>query len=154
MNNGFAYRPFCAIHHGDTSIFAADPSLAQRTLLLVWPGQADLNPHVDSEVGHTCASTWLLPLIRRRLLSPHQLDNHPDQSNVARWIAQGSPAGWEAAALHAYLEAGGQTVVYVGEREEKIDAAIGSRPDVGVSASRAFQVRCFYTESCAAAHHN
>ena len=49
------------------------------------------------------------------------------------------PPGWETACLNAYLEAGGQTVVYVGEREEAIDKVAGTAPDTGVSASKAFQ---------------
>ena len=38
LANGFCYRQFCDVHSGDSSIFAADQSLAQRTLLLIWPG--------------------------------------------------------------------------------------------------------------------
>jgi len=100
--NGFAYRPFCAVHRADSSLFAADPSLASRTLLIAWPGQHD---------------------------APSQND-----------ASEGAPAGWEAGCLNSYIEAGGQQVVYVGEREEKVNAAVGSRQDVGVSASRPFQV--------------
>ena len=50
------------------------------------------------------------------------------------------PPGWETACLNAYLEAGGQTVVYVGEREEAIEKVAGTAPDTGVSASKAFSV--------------
>ena len=99
--NGYAYRPFCPVHRADTTLFAVDPTLAERTLLIGWPtGQDDVGGNGE----------------------------------------EGAPAGWEAACLHSYMEAGGQQVIYVGEREEKVDAAIGSRQDVGVSASRAFQV--------------
>jgi hypothetical protein len=81
--NGFAYRPFCAVHRADSSLFAADPSLASRTLLIAWPGQHD---------------------------APSQND-----------ASEGAPAGWEAGCLNSYIEAGGQQVVYVGEREEKVN---------------------------------
>jgi hypothetical protein len=49
-------------------------------------------------------------------------------------------ASWEAQCLSSYMQAGGQTVVYVGEREECIKAKPGTAPDCGVSASREFQV--------------
>jgi len=98
LNNGFAYRPFTEVRQGDASLFATDDSLARRTLLLVWPGQADVGPRDEAE------------------------------------------SGWEAHCLRSYLEAGGQTVVYVGEREEAVQAKPGTAPDCGVSASRTFQV--------------
>lgn len=49
-------------------------------------------------------------------------------------------SGWEAHCLRSYMEAGGQTVIYVGEREESVKARAGTAPDCGVSASRTFQV--------------
>jgi hypothetical protein len=45
-----------------------------------------------------------------------------------------SQAVWDADCLHAYTIAGGQDVVYVGERQENL---VGS--DVGLSSTRAFQ---------------
>ena len=38
---------------------------------------------------------------------------------------EGAPAGWETGCLHSYLEAGGQQVVFVGEREANVSAAVG-----------------------------
>ena len=103
LSNGFAYRQFCDVRKGDSSLFTTDASLAARTLLLVWPGQFDeKSPHE----------------------SPHEE----------------IPSGWEAECLSEYMKAGGQTVVYVGEREESVTARPGTAPDCGVSASKAFQV--------------
>ena len=68
---------------------------------------------------------------------PGQFDSPPEIE-----LADGStvaPPGWEAACLSSYLDNGGQTVVYVGEREETIERAVGTKPDTGVSASKAFQ---------------
>lgn len=47
--------------------------------------------------------------------------------------------GWETKCLQEYLAAGGQTIVYVGEREEKIETPIGQPTDVGTTSSRSFQ---------------
>ena len=80
-----------------------------------WPPHAPADP---SLAARTLLIGW-----------PGQHDEAPPSDG------DGAPAGWETACLHSYLEAGGQQVVYVGEREECIDAAVGSRPDGGVRAS-------------------
>jgi len=49
------------------------------------------------------------------------------------------PPVWDAECVASYLRAGGRTVVYVGEREERVAVQEGSPPDCGASASRAFQ---------------
>ena len=57
-------------------------------------------------------------------------------------LADGStvaPPGWETSCINAFLQAGGTHVVYVGEREEAIERTVGTAPDTGVSASKAFQ---------------
>jgi hypothetical protein len=49
------------------------------------------------------------------------------------------PPVWDADCLAKYTQAGGSTVVYVGEREENIRVNRGSRPECGVSSSHRFQ---------------
>ena len=47
---------------------------------------------------------------------------------------------WDAGCLSAYMDAGGQTVIYVGEREDKIELDDeATAPDCGFCSSRRFQ---------------
>ena len=47
---------------------------------------------------------------------------------------------WDADCLTAYMDAGGQTVIYVGEREEQIELDDeATAPDCGFCSSRRFQ---------------
>ena len=97
LSNGFAFRQFANVHKGDAAtLFATQPELAQRVLLLVWPGQADVGPRDE----------------------------------------EGAASGWEALCLQAYMDAGGQTVVYVGEREESVKARPGTAPVIGAPSIR------------------
>jgi hypothetical protein len=67
--------------------------------------------------------------------------NNPDAADNPHLVVRGVPAFplWDAECVEAYLDAGGCTVIYVGEREATLPLASGARPDCGVSSSRAFQ---------------
>ena len=87
----------------------AGEALAARTLLLIWPNNPDL---FDNE--HLVAS--------------------PQRAAFQKSSAATPP--WDADCLSCYLAAGGESVAFVGEREENVAAP---RPDCGTSASRRFQ---------------
>jgi hypothetical protein len=53
---------------------------------------------------------------------------------------QGSQAVWDADCLLAFINAGGEKVIYVGERETRIQNNIGTVPDCGISSTRQFQL--------------
>lgn len=66
--------------------------------------------------------------------------NNPDEIDNSH-LYQGeylSPV-WDAGCLSKYIECGGNTVIYVGEREDKIKVNKGCKPDCGLSSSRLFQ---------------
>lgn len=72
--------------------------------------------------------------------------NNPDPFDNAHLVEtelQKRPgAPWDADCLSSYLAAGGESVVYVGEREENVQRLIrnpAAQPDCGLSASRPFQ---------------
>lgn len=66
--------------------------------------------------------------------------NNPDvEDNPHLYHGEDNPPVWDADCLTKYIQAGGSTVVYVGEREENIKVNQGSRPECGVSSSRRFQ---------------
>jgi len=46
---------------------------------------------------------------------------------------------WDAVCLRSYLALGGRTVVYVGEREERVGVMPGAPPESGTTATREFQ---------------
>jgi uncharacterized UPF0146 family protein len=52
---------------------------------------------------------------------------------------EGSQAVWDADCLLAFFNAGGEKVIYVGERESQIQNNIGAVPDCGISSTRRFQ---------------
>ncbi|CAJ1947351.1 unnamed protein product [Cylindrotheca closterium] len=67
--------------------------------------------------------------------NPDHLDN-PDQFHEG---ADKLPI-WDVECLEAYLEMGGSTVIYVGEREEQILVRLEYfPPDIGMSSSKKFQ---------------
>ena len=114
-NNAFFHGTYCDVKRGDgASLFArgAGDSYARRTLLLVWPNNPDEidNPHLH-ERSRRCSSRG----------------------------GGGLPPVWDADCLSSYVLAGGQTVVYVGEREEQIALPLGATRECGASASRRFQ---------------
>ena len=47
---------------------------------------------------------------------------------------------WELECLQDYYAAGGQTVIYVGERTECVETILGAPVDAGTTASKRFQV--------------
>lgn len=68
--------------------------------------------------------------------------NNPDALESPKHAAShGGPQMpiWDAECLEAYLDAGGHTVVYVGEREATIRTKPGAPSDSGVTATRRFQ---------------
>ena len=109
LTNGFAFRSFATVHKADGA------SLFQA------------DPQLARE--RTLLMVW-----------PGQWTEGDAPATVDKDTGERiDPPGWETACLNAYLEAGGQTVVYVGEREEAIEKIVGTAPDTGVSASKAFQ---------------
>lgn len=113
-NNAFFHGTYCDVEEGDGArLFARDgcEAYARRTLLLVWPNNPD---EVDNR---------------------HLAESSRDGSRGGG----GLPPVWDADCLASYMRAGGQTVVYVGEREEQIVLPPGATPECGASASRRFQ---------------
>ena len=47
---------------------------------------------------------------------------------------------WELECLQDYFAAGGETVIYVGERTECVETLLGAPIDAGTTASKRFQV--------------
>lgn len=104
---------------GCVEVLSNRPDLAQdRTLLMIWPND------------------------------PDPIDNPEfcDSSDISRVqtdrTSAESEAVWDASCLWAYMQAGGERVVYVGEREEVVRRAEqhrSSKADSGLSATRAFQ---------------
>ena len=93
----------------------AGEALYARTLLLVWPNNPDL---FDNE--HLVAA--------------------PQRAALRRSAAATPP--WDAECLESYLDAGGESVAFVGEREEIVRHLLrkpATQPDCGLSASRRFQ---------------
>jgi hypothetical protein len=74
----------------------------------------------------------------RTLLTIWPNDPDPvDNRQFCQGDCHGSQAVWDADCLLAYLKAGGQRVVYVGERENTL--AAGDHGDCGMSSTRHFQ---------------
>ena len=93
----------------------AAEALYTRTLLLVWPNNPDL---FDND--HLVAA--------------------PQRAALRKSSAATPP--WDAECLSSYLAAGGESVVYVGEREENVRRLLPkstTQSDCGCSASRRFQ---------------
>ena len=66
--------------------------------------------------------------------------NNPDKiDNPHLYEGEVLPPVWDADCLSEYMKAGGETVVFVGEREDTIHVLPGKPPDCGSSASRRFQ---------------
>jgi hypothetical protein len=69
--------------------------------------------------------------------------NDPDPVDNRQFCSQGgcdgSQAVWDAECLLAYMNAGGQRVVYVGERERTLPGAGTADADYGMSSTRRFQ---------------
>jgi hypothetical protein len=70
--------------------------------------------------------------------NPDHVDNPTHHSSTGDVESIEIPV-WDADCLQAYLDAGGSTVIFVGEREEKIGVRRDFPPDVGMSASKRFQ---------------
>jgi hypothetical protein len=116
------------IEEGDCmEVLSRRPALAQgRTLLMIWPNDPD---PIDN---------------------PDFCDSTPEVNGGESFgsLAIESEPVWDTACLMAYMQAGGEQVVYVGEREEIIlgraksrnpDSGHSSKPDSGLSGTRAFQ---------------
>ena len=66
--------------------------------------------------------------------------NNPDAEDNPRFAVDAAAHPiWDADCLQAFLAAGGQTVIYVGERETEITVEPGAHPDSGITGSRRFQ---------------
>jgi hypothetical protein len=104
VSNLFFYAfAFTEVLQGEgATLFAQNPELARRALLLVWP-------------------------------------NNPDAIDNPAWAITEPHPVWDAQCLQSYMAAGGQTVVYVGERQSEIRVVDGASPDCGVTGSRRFQ---------------
>ena len=116
-NPFFGAGLYAEVHRGDAaSLLRASaewPDLPKRTLLMVWPNNPDLfdNQHL--------------------VAAPHR---------AALQKSSAAAPPWDAECLSCYLAAGGQSVVYAGEREENVPVSKpGAQPDCGLSASRRFQ---------------
>jgi hypothetical protein len=65
--------------------------------------------------------------------------NNPDHLDKPAYASAGPYTVWDIERMQAYMAAGGQTVVYVGERQSEIRVVDGAPPDCGVTGSRRFQ---------------
>lgn len=68
--------------------------------------------------------------------------NNPDAEDNEHLVIKGSdlPPLWDVECVQKYYEAGGRTVIYAGEREDKIQLmSNASGPDCGFCSSRKFQ---------------
>lgn len=65
--------------------------------------------------------------------------NNPDREDSHLYEGEPLPPVWDADCLEDYLEVGGTTVIYVGEREDTINVIQGAPRDCGTSSSRRFQ---------------
>ena len=116
LNNSFFASTFTQVRrgHGPTLFSSGDAAalsgMHKRTLLLVWPNNADVsdNRHLLGHAGLREEGVDAAPL-------------------------------WDADCLAGYLAEGGQRVIYVGEREEQLRLLPGARPECGTSSSRRFQ---------------
>ena len=112
-NNSFFDSTFTQVRRGHgPSLFASAEAaaLCQRALLLVWPNNADVSDN------------------------RHLLGN----AGLREEGVDAAPL-WDADCLEGYLAAGGNRVIYVGEREEQLELLPGARPECGTSSSRRFQ---------------
>lgn len=127
FNNAFFRATFTTVHEGDSeSIFGpregelvrestdggrtGGSSMGGRAMLIAWPNNPDA---VDN---------------------PHLLTARDHASG-------GGPVQpvWDAACLERFMEAGGVTVCYVGERESSVRLRAGARTESGASSTRHFQ---------------
>ena len=123
-NPFFGAGLYTHVRRGDaTSLFResaawpaeAPEALYARTLLLIWPNNPDLFDN-----AHLVAA--------------------PERA--ARQNSSAATRPWDADCLSTFIAAGGESVVYVGEREETVRQLLsmpGAQPDCGLSASRKFQ---------------
>lgn len=66
--------------------------------------------------------------------------NNPDRMDNPQFHhGEDIPSVWDMDCLTHYMACGGQTVIYVGEREDRILTLPNSSPDCGICASRRFQ---------------
>lgn len=110
FNNPFFSEVYCNVLRGDgRSVFEQGGDVARRRALL--------------------------------LIWPNNADSadNPHLCRAGGASRAPPPPVWDAECVASYLRAGGRTVVYVGEREERVAVQEGSPPDCGASASRAFQ---------------
>lgn len=113
------------VERGDcVGVLSKQPDLAQgRALLMIWPNDPD-------------------PIDNPEFCDGGPVGEH-GQSVGSSTVE--SEAVWDTACLMAYIEAGGESVVYVGEREDvilsraKLSHHHAVRPESGLSATRAFQ---------------
>jgi hypothetical protein len=124
FNNGFFFHgTYCDVQHGDgRELFGGTDAatLARRALLLIWPNNPDErdNPHIRLPCRAAAE----------------------DGAGVGG-LQPSLPPVWDCECLASYIRAGGRTVVFIGEREEEVNACLqaDALPDCGSSASRPFQ---------------
>lgn len=133
---GTGYWAALLRHHGvDVVAFDSEPPTATHNngffdSTFTEVRKADCTTVFDGEGGADLSKRALLIVWPN---NPDQIDNpHLASTEV-------TPPTWDAKCLTSYFNAGGTTVIYVGEREENIKLLDGARPDCGVSSSRRFQ---------------
>ena len=128
-----AWRAFCRVEAGDAESVFEGPTLELEE---------------EDEGGGGGAA---VPIHERTLLLvwPGQ-----EQGGAVETDDWGDPVypSWEADCLAAYLDAGGQTVAYAGERLETAPVLEGYEADVGITSSARFQqmlkAKCALSQTC------
>ena len=136
FNNAFFMTTYTGVARGDgASLFRAGApgDMSGRTMLVTWPNNPDAldNPHLLTAAA---SPTTAAPTDGGARSGPSQ------------------PV-WDADCLQRYMDAGGRTVCYVGERETQVTRTRGARAaDCGASSSRRFQAMLAEHFSLAARH--
>eukprot|EP00980_Cylindrotheca_fusiformis_P011208 scaffold2571_cov104-Cylindrotheca_fusiformis.AAC.2 len=103
-------KPFLPVLPGSCiDVIQSNEQYGKRSLLMIWPNNPDA---VDNPQHHS------------RVVDDDDDDTLPI---------------WDIDCLKAYMAVGGSTVIFVGEREAQIQVRPEFPPDVGMSASKAFQ---------------
>ncbi len=87
----------------------------------------------------TLESFWTTAELSRRTLLMVWPDNADKWDNPHLYHGEATPPIWDFECLMRYINCGGQTVIYVGEREDAIITLPNSQPDCGVCSTRRFQ---------------
>ena len=138
MGAGTGYWSAMLSRNGaDVIAFDAHPGVEQDN---VYVGKQMYYP-VKEGIDSTVFAEDNSDIVERALLLVWP--NNPDDVDNAHVRLEGEsilPPIWDIDCLQRYYELGGQTVIYVGEREEKIPlVSDATGPDCGFCASRAFQ---------------